>query len=155
MLGSVKPRKANVRILSATNKELEKLIRDGSFRSDLYYRINVVRISLPPLRERKTDITLLVNHFIDHLNRIRGKEVTGLAREALISFMQYNWPGNVRELQNVIETAFVMCSSGLIQLEHLPSHFHKKNNKPASSLRSTLEEIEIRTIIEALKHNNY
>lgn len=155
MLGSVKSRKANVRIISATNKNLEKLVRDGSFRSDLYYRINVVRIHLPPLRERKTDIMLLTNHFIDRLNRIRSKEVAGLAQDTVISFMQYDWPGNVRELQNVIETAFVMCSSGLIQLEHVPSHFHKKNSKSKLSLRSTLEETEIKTIIEALKHNNY
>ena len=155
MLGSVKSQKANVRIISATNKNIEKLIRDGSFRSDLYYRINVVRINLIPLRERRTDIMILANHFIDRLNRIRGREVAGLARETLISFMQYEWPGNVRELQNVIETAFIMCSSGLIKLEHLPSHFHKKKGNTVSSERGTLEEIEIRTITEALKHNNY
>ncbi|MFC1554141.1 sigma-54 interaction domain-containing protein [candidate division KSB1 bacterium] len=106
-LGSTDTKKADVRILSATNKDLTKLIKKESFREDLYYRINVVRLKIPPLRERKNDIILLAEHFIDRLNRMRRKQIAGLSQEVLNKFMIYDWPGNIRELENSIETAFV------------------------------------------------
>ena len=97
------------------------MLQEGKFREDLYYRIQVFKLSLPPLRERREDIPLLAQHFVDRLNRLKGKDITGLSREALASFMHYDWPGNIRELENSIEHAFILCHGGLIGLRHLPA----------------------------------
>ncbi|MFC1514013.1 sigma-54 interaction domain-containing protein [candidate division KSB1 bacterium] len=153
-LGSTDTKKADVRILSATNKDLTKLIKKESFREDLYYRINVVRLKIPPLRERKNDIILLAEHFIDRLNRMRRKQIAGLSQEVLNKFMIYDWPGNIRELENSIETAFVFCTSGLIQVQYLPDQF-KDIESGFNSDSVKLQDIEIQVIIEALKRNNY
>ncbi|MFC1558651.1 sigma-54 interaction domain-containing protein [candidate division KSB1 bacterium] len=153
-LGSTKTQKADVRIISATNKDIGKLVKREKFRSDLYYRINVVQINIPPLREKKNDIILLTEHFIDRLNRIRKKNIAGISQEVIIEFMQHQWPGNVRELENAIETAFVLCSSGLIQLQHLPDQFKAKSDSKRKSALS-LNDMEINMITEVLKRNNY
>ncbi len=154
-LGSTKTQKADVRIISATNKDIGKLVKKENFRSDLYYRINVVQINILPLRERKNDIILLAEHFIDRLNRIRKKNITGLSQEVIFEFMQYHWHGNVRELENAIETAFVLCPSRLIQLQHLPDQFRKKGYSRGKSASSSLQDMEINMITEVLKRNNY
>ena len=104
----------DVRVISATNKNLEELISGGHFREDLYYRINVVPIHVPPLREHKEDIPILAQTFIDMISRRSGKPIAGLSVEALESMLSYNWPGNVRELRNTIEYAFVLCNEPLI-----------------------------------------
>ena len=119
-LGAVTSQKMNVRILAATNRDLAGLVRDGTFREDLFYRIHVFRIELPDLRQRREDIPLLVDHFIEHFNRIQNKDVTGISEAALDVLMKHDFPGNVRELENIIEHAFVLCRAGPIELRHLP-----------------------------------
>jgi PAS domain S-box-containing protein len=120
-VGDNRPITTDVRILAATNKNLGKLMQDDVFREDLYYRINVIPIYLPPLRERSDDIPLLTDTFIHRMRLKTGKNITGVAREALDIFMQYGWPGNIRELVNIIEYAFVLCPEGDISIEHLPA----------------------------------
>ena len=120
-LGSVQPVATDVRVLAATHQELAGLVQQGKFREDLFYRIHVVRLELPPLRKRREDVPLLIEHFITKFNRLQGKDVVGVADEVLARLMDYDFPGNVRELENIIEHAFVLCRSGLIQVSHLPA----------------------------------
>jgi PAS domain S-box-containing protein len=119
-VGDHKPIKVDVRIISATNKNLDKLIAEGAFREDLYFRVSVFPINCPSLRERKSDIPMIVQEFIRQNNVKTGKKILGLAPEALEQLTAYTWPGNVRELRNTIEYAFVLCSSGGIGVRHLP-----------------------------------
>ncbi len=121
-LGSVEPVRVDVRVIAATNKDLAELVREGSFREDLYYRIHVVHLEIPPLERRLEDIPLLADHFIDTFNRMHGKDITGLSPASFALVMEHDFPGNVRELQNVIEHAFVLCSSGMIEPRHLPPY---------------------------------
>ena len=114
------PIKVDVRIVSATHKNLEALIADGSFREDLYFRINVFPLNIPPLRHRREDIPLIVQSFIRRNNDKSGKKILGLTPEALEKLSGYDWPGNVRELRNAVEYAFVLCPSGGIGVQHLP-----------------------------------
>ncbi|GKT08764.1 sigma-54-dependent Fis family transcriptional regulator [Desulforhabdus sp. TSK] len=118
-VGDHQPVPVDVRVISATNKNLEDLIIQGLFREDLYYRINVVPVHVPPLREHKEDIPLLAQTFIDKIARRSGKPITGLSPQALEIMLAYNWPGNVRELRNTIEYAFVLCNESLIGPHHL------------------------------------
>jgi two-component system, NtrC family, response regulator HydG len=110
----------DVRLITATNKNLKTQIERGIFREDFFYRINVIPINIPPLRERKEDIPLLVNYFIKRLRKRTGKDITGLHATVLNFFMQYSWPGNIRELKNALEYAFVLTEHGLIDMNHLP-----------------------------------
>jgi PAS domain S-box-containing protein len=119
-LGSTRTHTANVRVLAATHRDLGSQIRKGLFREDLYYRLNVVKLDLPPLRKRKEDIPLLVEHFIATYNRRQGKSVGGVAPEAMSLLMAHDYPGNVRELENLIERAFVLCVGERIERMHLP-----------------------------------
>lgn len=119
-VGDHHPIHVNVRIISATNKKIEELISQKQFREDLFFRINVIPIHLPALRERKEDITLLVQYFIQRLRRATGKPISGLTRDAMQQFMDYSWPGNIRELKSALEYAFVIAESGQIDSEHLP-----------------------------------
>ncbi len=154
-LGSTGPVKANVRVITASNKNIEDLVKEGIFRDDLYYRLNVVKIVLPPLRDRKEDVPLLAELFIDRLNNIQGKDVSGISEETLTDLMHHSWPGNVRELQNVIEHAFILCRSGLIRTEHLPDGIAASGAKRKSHPARTLAESEAGFIEEALVRNNY
>ena len=120
-VGGTKTLEVDVRVIAATNKNLLEEVRKGNFREDLYYRLNVVPIWLPPLRERKDDIPLLVQHFIDRFNRKMGKNIRGVSSQALECLMSYHWPGNIRELENAIEQAFVRCRGDEINVEHLPA----------------------------------
>ena len=153
-LGGTQTQTSDVRVLAATNKDVRAMLQEGKFREDLYYRIQVFRLSLPPLRERKEDIPLLAQHFVDRLNRLKGKDITGLSREALASFMHYDWPGNIRELENSIEHAFILCHGGLIGLRHLPPPL-RDAGETGDGLPTglTLAEIEARVIREALGRN--
>jgi len=119
-LGSSVPQQANVRIIAASNRDLGELVENGAFRRDLFYRINVVRIELPPLSQRREDIPLLVEHFIRRFNARRGRDISGVSDAVMNILMRHDFPGNVRELENIIEHAFVLCRSGVIQPEHLP-----------------------------------
>jgi transcriptional regulator with PAS, ATPase and Fis domain len=119
-LGSVESVKADVRVLAATNKQLRQLVEKGSFREDLFYRVHVIRVELPSLRNRREDIPLLVDHFIARLNRLKGKDIAGISDEVLARLMEYDFPGNIRELENILEHAFVLCRGGLMETPHLP-----------------------------------
>lgn len=119
-LGGVESVKTDVRVIAATNKNLGELVQQGRFREDLFYRIHVIRIELPSLRERREDIPLLVEDFIARFNRLKGKDICGVSDEVLTRLMEYDFPGNVRELENVIEHAFVLCGGGVIEVQHLP-----------------------------------
>ncbi len=122
-VGDSRPIRTDVRVIASTNRDLEKLIQQGVFRQDLYYRLNVVRIELPSLRERREDIPLLVDHFMRQFNREFKRAITGLSPEAMQILMNYPWPGNVRELENCIERAFIVCHDSVILPEHLPPEF--------------------------------
>ena len=143
-------------MLASTNRKLEELVKEGSFRNDLYYRINVVRITIPPLRTRKEDIPLLAEHFIGHFNKLHSREIERISDSALAALYQHDYPGNVRELENAIEHAFVLCRDNVILPEHLPALFKGsasvavKENRPA-----TLVEIEKNAIIDALHSTRY
>lgn len=120
-VGDSTPLKCDVRIIAATNKSLPDKIAAGEFREDLYYRLNVVRIEVPPLRERREDVPLIVKHLCRRFNTTFNKEIQGLSDEATAIFMEYSWPGNVRELENCVERAFIVCHDSVIRPEHLPS----------------------------------
>jgi transcriptional regulator with PAS, ATPase and Fis domain len=158
-LGSTKSLKTDVRIVAATNKNLQSLVEEGKFRQDLFYRINVVKIVLPPLRDRREDIPLLVEHFIRKFCHLSGKEIQGLSPEAFPMLMSHHFPGNVRELENIIEYATVVCKNGTIGIEHLPDFF--KNSEKSRLNRSpearppSLGEMERNYIQETLKRNQW
>jgi PAS domain S-box-containing protein len=156
-LGAVKKVKSDVRVIAATNKNLSDLVSEGKFRQDLFYRINVVRMPLPPLRERKEDIPLLVEHFIEKMNMMRGKAISGVDTETLQILMCHDYPGNIRELENIIEHAFVLCNAGPIQTRHLPGGFATQNPgaNQQDSLTHTLNSTESIAIMNALKRNGY
>jgi DNA-binding NtrC family response regulator len=148
--------KADVRVVTATNKNLSELVKQNKFRQDLYYRVSVVRLSLPPLRDRKEDIPLLVDHFIGRLNRLQGKSINGIAPETLAVLMKYDFPGNVRELENAIEHAFVVCPGGMIEPNHLPDHLAPDGSilsGKREAVPDSLVEVEARFIVAALKRN--
>ena len=156
MLGDVRQQQANVRILAATNLDLESMVEQGRFRQDLYYRINIVRIRLPPLRDRKEDIPLLIERFINKMNRLRGKAVSGIGSAALERLMRHDYPGNIRELENIIEHAFILCTQGEINLQHLPTHLARPEPEVVtSSLRAAHQATEAEVIHEALRRNGY
>jgi len=119
-LGSVEPVAVDVRILTASHRDLAALVAEGDFREDLYYRINVFQLELPPLRDRREDVPLLIQHFVARFNARQGKDVAGVSDEVMAIFMAYDFPGNARELENAVEHAFVLCRNGLIELRHLP-----------------------------------
>jgi PAS domain S-box-containing protein len=157
-LGAVKKEKADVRVIAATNQDLLKMVGNGTFRQDLFYRINVVRLLLPPLRRRMEDIPLLVDHFIARLNRLRGKSVSGISQKALEVLMTHDFPGNIRELENIIEHAFVLCAEGDIQPEHLPPVFAGDGQPSPPGPRADDDPVraaEIQKITNALARNNY
>ncbi len=119
-VGGVELRDANVRVIAATNKDLEMEVRTGRFREELYYRLNVVTIKIPPLRDRRSDIPFLIEHYLPRFSRELGKDVKSLKDDALEVLMHYSWPGNIRELQNVLQQAIVRCEGSALELEDLP-----------------------------------
>jgi len=133
-VGDTTPRKVDIRIVSATNRPLKSMIEQGSFREDLYYRLKVVRMEIPPLRERVDDIRPLVKHFMERQRAETGKPIRGVSDEALKLLTKYRWPGNIRELENAIAMAFVICDEGFIEPEHLPEEITQQKEadpKPA------------------------
>ncbi len=157
-LGAVEKQRADVRILAATNQNLEAMIELGHFRQDLFYRINIVRLQLPPLRKRKEDIPLLIERFIDKLNHIQDKAVRGVDKEALNWLMSYDYPGNIRQLENIIEHAFILCSQGEIGTQHLPGYL-AVSAPPVGSSPSSIHDIrqlsEEEAILKALQRNGF
>ena len=154
-LGAVSSVNANVRVITAANKKLSELVEQGRFREDLYYRINVMKLELPPLRERKDDIPLLVNHFINRFRRLRKKNINCVTDEVLASLLAYDYPGNVRELENIIEHCFVLCQGEVIEKKHLPASVCPSSSvgKIKTSEITTLKQMEQLLIIEALRRN--
>ncbi|MEN8148928.1 MAG: sigma 54-interacting transcriptional regulator [Planctomycetota bacterium] len=144
-VGSVDVVKTDVRILASTNRDLEHMIADGEFREELYYRINVVGVSLPPLVERREDLPLLVDHFIRRFREKRGKAIVGISSEGLAALRHYEFPGNVRELENAVEHAFVMCHEEEIQALHLP---HKILAAARSPVHPEMSKKSERAIIQ-------
>ena len=136
-MGDNRPIATDVRILAATNKDLLRLMEEGLFREDLYYRISVIPINLPPLRERLADIPLLTDTFIHRMCLKTDKPITGIDKESLDIFMRYHWPGNIRELINVVEYAFVLCPGGEINKTHLPAQFSTKQQSQTPKGRET------------------
>ena len=155
-LGSVESVKTDVRLIAATNKDLGKLVRKGIFRDDLFYRIHVIRLALPSLRDRREDIPLLIEHFIAKFNRLQGKDIVGVSDEVLARLMEHDYPGNVRELENIIEHAFVLCRGALIELAHLPPQFRGTaiGETSPNYAGMTLEAMERFLIADALRRND-
>jgi len=153
-LGSVEPIPVDVRVVAATNRDLAALVRAGEFREDLFYRIRVIRLDLPPLRQRREDIPLLVDHLVARFNRLQDKGIAGVTDEVLARLMDHDYPGNVRELENIVEQAFVLCRGELIQLHHLPPEL-----RPATTSSSgesgpmSLRTMEKHLINEALRRH--
>ena len=145
-LGSVETVPSDVRIIAATNRRLQELVKEGKFREDLYYRIHVIRMELPPLRDRMEDIPLLADHFIHHFNLLQKKEISGLSGEALACFVSYDYPGNVRELQNMIEHAFILCKSGLIEPHHLPENLCLSRGMESSGRNETMNMKDLEAV---------
>ncbi len=131
-VGDHKPISVDVRIICATNRNLSQLVAEGQFREDLFYRINVIPIHIPPLRQRKEEIPLLTRHFISKLGEKTGKQITGISPDVMARFMRYDWPGNIRELKSVLEYAFVVAEPETIHAQHLPEHFGKADQTPVA-----------------------
>lgn len=157
-LGSSRPLKADVRIIAATNRDLEKMIKEGKYREDLYYRLNVIRISVPPLRERREDIPPLVDHFIKKYATREGKKIKGITREAMEALVRYSFPGNIRELENIIERAAVFADGDYLTLADLPVYIKEVGEQEVISedlpLPEKVRRLEIKEIKKALRETN-
>jgi PAS domain S-box-containing protein len=154
-LGATEPVRADVRILAATHRDLRQEVVRGNFRQDLYFRLNVVRIVLPPLSERWQDIPLLVHHFIQRFNVTQGRRIGGISESAMSALIDYDYPGNVRELENAIEHAFVVCAGDTLRLEDLPPNVRsgKRRTTAPGADPPPLEVAEAEAIREALRHH--
>jgi DNA-binding NtrC family response regulator len=150
-VGSNQPRAMEARVICATHRNLQELVKNGIFRQDLYYRLNTIEIQLPPLRERRSDIPLLAHAFLQAYRGRHGRPVQHLSPPALCALEEYHWPGNIRELQNVIERAVVICDGPDIRIEHLPSHFAAWNeSEPNSSFDEEVRNFKRRLIQRTL-----
>jgi len=156
-LGATRSETADVRIVAATNKDLAEEVRKGTFREDLYYRVHVIRVELPPLRRRKEDIPLLAEQFVERFNRLQRRSVPGVAAEALSLLVAHDWPGNVRELENAVERAFLLCGDGFIEIEHLPESLTARSGPFASSpdIRAARDLFDAQTIRAAIERNRW
>jgi transcriptional regulator with PAS, ATPase and Fis domain len=153
-LGATRTVKVDVRVIAATNKDLEEAVQNGSFRDDLYYRLNVIRIQIPALSDRREDIPLLVNHFIDHFNRIQGKNVTRISKPALAALMTAPLPGNIRELENALEYAFVICQGESIEIHHLPPQYSEIKRQSHDVSKVVLFDSAERDVIRSVLKRN-
>ncbi len=154
-VGAVTSETADVRVIAATNKNLSQQVAKKQFRNDLYYRVNVVRLQLPPLKDRSEDIPLLVDHFINKFNHIYNKNICCLSDESMALLMNYEFPGNIRELENILEHCFVLCRGNVIEPNHLPASFqqHHDQHKTHISSMKTLRQMELMMIENALLRN--
>ena len=159
-MGGNKTFRVDVRIVAATHRDLKKKLEDGSFREDLYYRLNVIEVHIPPLRERAGDITLLAQHFLEKFATANGKEIEGLSDDVLALLLKHSWPGNVRELENALERAVVLASDSVLTPAHFPTLRSAAGEaaRPAASgsgsLRipgSTLADLEREAILRTLE----
>lgn len=139
-IGGIKTIKTDIRVIAATHQDLQQAVQQKRFREDLYYRLNVIPIRIPPLRERKTDIPLLVHHFLDHFNRSKKKKIRGISDEAMGSLISYDWPGNVRELENTVERMVILVDHDIIGHQDLPERFHALPQPEAPQVLEIPEE---------------
>jgi transcriptional regulator with GAF, ATPase, and Fis domain len=139
-VGGTKTIKCDVRILAATNKDLDDLVQDGSFREDLYYRLKVIPVSMPPLRDRRSDIPLLVHHFMEVMSKARKQKQKNVSKDVMKALVNYDWPGNVRELENIIERMVILAEGDQLTLDDLPGKIAKKKAESPSDQGFTLEE---------------
>lgn len=153
-LGTNQPVSTNARIIAATHRDLKQLVQKEKFRDDLYYRINVFKVVLPLLAERKDDIPLLIDFFIKRFNHLKNRSVVGVSRKAMSALMMYDWPGNVRELENAVEHAFILCRNDMIRLDHLPEQL-TPIRESAVMTGGTLKDIERSAILQALQRNRW
>ncbi|MCG8529383.1 MAG: sigma 54-interacting transcriptional regulator [Desulfovibrionales bacterium] len=154
-LGGLEKEKTDVRIIAATNRNLAKMVEKNEFRQDLFYRINVICLSLPPLRHRMEDIPLLVDRFISKMNLRQGKSIQGIDQSVLSAFMAHDFPGNIRELENIIEHAFVLCTDEYIKCAHLPGFISQKSFGVPNGNEDPVKLAQIKLITDALARNNY
>jgi Nif-specific regulatory protein len=164
-IGGVKTVKIDIRIIAATHQDLKVAVEQGRFRQDLYYRLNVIPIRVPPLRERKSDIPLLVHHFLNHFNRSKKRKIQGIHNEALNRLMEYHWPGNVRELENIIERIVILTNNDSITVQDLPEKIQSLSLEEQTplfeipeegiSLDNALNEFEKRLILQALNKTGW
>ena len=154
-VGGTETISVDVRIIAATNRNLEEEVKKGNFREDLYYRLNVIHIHVPPLRDRKDDIPLLIAHFLEEFSRENAKDIKSIDARAKSAMYNYNWPGNIRELRNCIESAVVMCSGDEIKLEDLPPTVSNAGEEKSISIpaSATLDEAEKIIIMQTLAAN--
>lgn len=154
-VGSTKTRKCEARIITATNKNLEEMVNKGVFRKDLYYRLNVVTIKLPELKERKEDIIPLAETFISKFNKSKKDKIIGLDEDVIKKFLDYPWPGNIRELENTIERAFIFCKNSVINFDALPENFKTLKSETTKETKSIKENeiIYINTLLEKYDYN--
>ncbi|HBV99290.1 MAG: transcriptional regulator [Peptococcaceae bacterium BICA1-7] len=161
-VGGTETIRVDVRIISATNKNLEQSIEEGSFREDLFYRLNVVEIIMPPLRDRKEDLPDLIKHIIKFCNKEYKKTINGFSSDAMSLLRSYDWPGNIRELKNLCERAVLMSNGPVLTVEDLPISLQKKSGRagwlngiPGGSLKEIVAEVEREVILRALEENNW
>ncbi|MEW6660071.1 MAG: sigma 54-interacting transcriptional regulator [Thermodesulfobacteriota bacterium] len=154
-LGASKSIKTDIRVVAASNKDLAQLVEEGKFRPDLYYRINVVKLTLPRLAARLEDVPLLAEHFIERFNKLQDKKILGLSYDTLAIFIRHDWPGNIRELENAIEHAFILCPKGMIQPRHLPDHLRRDSQAGAILEGLSLKDQEKRVLWEALERHGW
>jgi len=155
-LGSIKPIQLDIRIISATNRELEREVRQGHFREDLFYRLKVVLLKVPPLRDRKEDIPVLINHFLGKYNEAYRKKIQGFARDSLEILMKYSFPGNVRELENIVANAVALSEGDLITSPDLPEELRKFEVETFGTPQwLSLEDREKDYIQKVLEATNY
>jgi PAS domain S-box-containing protein len=157
-VGSSRPQRTDARVVAATNKSLRAEVEAGRFREDLFYRIHVVRIEIPPLSDRREDIPLLVDHFIQRFNRLQGRDMALVSDEALAALVRHDWPGNVRELENAVERAFILCRGPVLLPEHLPPEIAGRvaDETPAGRpIGKTLAEHEARILLDTLRRHGW
>jgi transcriptional regulator with PAS, ATPase and Fis domain len=152
-LGGITPQHADVRVVAASNQNLDTLVAQGLFRQDLFYRLNVARLLVPPLRERPEDIPPLINHILGRLRLLENKDIHGVSQDAHALLMRHDYPGNVRELRNILEFASIICPGGFIQVEHLPDTLQPTPNGTARPAR-TMQEIKCRAALDAYQRND-
>jgi DNA-binding NtrC family response regulator len=161
-VGGTQPKKVDFRLITATNRDIKKEVKQGTFREDLYYRINVIEIAVPPLRERREDIPVLLDYFLKKYSKSEGKEIKGFSKEALKYLLRYDYPGNVRELSNIVERATVMATKNVIDVSDLPEEVVRSSaahvnfvSGGATTLPEVIKKIEKKMILEALKEENF
>lgn len=152
-VGSAKTQNANVRVIAATNVDLESAVSEGLFREDLFYRLNVIPIRIPPLRERKSDIPLLLHHFMDHFNRTRQRQLTGITPDAMSMLMNYSWPGNIRELENLLERLAILKGQGLVDVNDLPERYRKSLTPTPGAIEIPENGMDFNSAVDAYENS--